>query len=99
MASLASNGIITVWMYFELFVRKTPERLSLKGFRPDMAVIRTLLRIGLPAMLSSLMIYVGFYLINNEVEKIRADRAERTGYRQQHHQRLLHAAGPRSGRR
>jgi putative MATE family efflux protein len=69
MASLASNVLITVWMYFELFVKKSPERLRLKGFRPDKAVIGTLVRIGLPTMLSNLMIYAGFYLINNEVEK------------------------------
>lgn len=69
MASLASNMLITIWMYIELFVKKGPEKLSLKGFKPDKAVIRKLVRVGLPAMLSNLMIYIGFYLINNEVEK------------------------------
>lgn len=69
MASLASNMLITIWMYFELFVKKSPEQLSLKGFKPDKAVIRALVRVGLPTMLSNLMIYIGFYLINNEVEK------------------------------
>ncbi len=69
MASLASNALVTVWMYFELFVGKGPEKLSIKGYRPDKAIILTLVRIGLPAMLSNLMIYIGFYLINNEVEK------------------------------
>ncbi len=69
LASLSANILITVWMYFELFIKKGPERLSLKGYRPDGEVIRTLVRIGLPTMLSNLMIYVGFYLINNEVEK------------------------------
>lgn len=69
MASLASNMVITIWMYFELFIKKGPEQLSLKGFKLDKAVIRMLVRIGLPTMLSNLMIYIGFYLINNEVEK------------------------------
>lgn len=69
LASLASNLIITVWMYFELFVKKGPERLILKGYKPDWAIIRTLVRIGMPTMLSNLMIYGGFYLITNEVEK------------------------------
>jgi Na+-driven multidrug efflux pump len=69
MASLAANVIITVWMYFELFVKKSPEQLSLKGYRPDRETIRTLVRVGLPTMLSNLMVYVGFYLINNEVEQ------------------------------
>ena len=69
MASLASNMLITIWMYFELFVKKGPEQLSLKGFKPDKTVIRKLVRVGLPTMLSNLMIYIGFYLITNEVEK------------------------------
>ncbi len=69
MASLASNFLITGWMYFELFLKKTGERFVLKGFRFDWTIINTLLRIGFPAMLSSLMLNLGFFLINNEVEK------------------------------
>ncbi|MGC6174911.1 MATE family efflux transporter [Lacrimispora sp. 38-1] len=69
MASLASNFLITGWMYFELFIKKTGERFVLTGFRFDWTIIHTLLRIGFPAMLSSLMLNLGFFLINNEVEK------------------------------
>lgn len=69
MASLASNFLITGWMYFELFLKKTGERFVLKGFRFDWTIINTLMRIGFPAMLSSLMLNLGFFLINNEVEK------------------------------
>ncbi|MDF2888380.1 MAG: family efflux transporter [Lacrimispora sp.] len=69
MASLASNFIITGWMYFELFIKKTGERFLLTGFRFDWTIINTLLRVGFPAMLSSLMLNLGFFLINNEVEK------------------------------
>lgn len=69
MASLASNFLITLWMYFELFLKKTGERFVLTGFRFDWSIINTLLRIGFPAMLSSLMLNLGFFLINNEVEK------------------------------
>ncbi|WP_349674688.1 MATE family efflux transporter [Lacrimispora sp.] len=69
MASLASNFLITGWMYFELFIKKTGERFILTGFRFDWSIIHTLLRIGFPAMLSSLMLNLGFFLINNEVEK------------------------------
>ena len=56
-------------MYYELFIKKTGERFVLTGFRFDWTIIRTLLRIGFPAMLSSLMLNLGFFLINNEVEK------------------------------
>lgn len=69
MASLASNFLITLWMYYELFLKKTGERFALAGFRFDWSIINTLLRIGFPAMLSSLMLNLGFFLINNEVEK------------------------------
>ena len=69
MASLAANVLITGWMYMELFVRKTGDRLSLSGFRFDSGVLRDLLRIGAPSMLSNVILYLGFYLINNEVQK------------------------------
>ena len=69
MASLASNFLITGWMYYELFIKKIGERFVLTGFRFDWTIINTLLRIGFPAMLSSLMLNLGFFLINNEVAK------------------------------
>ena len=69
MASLAANILITGWMYVELFVRRGEDRLSLKGFRFDSAVIQDLVRIGFPSMLSNVILYLGFYLINNEVQK------------------------------
>lgn len=68
MSSLAANLIITVWMYLELFVKKGSDRLKLSGFRFDWHIIGNLVRVGLPAMLANLMIYIGFFLINNEVE-------------------------------
>ncbi len=68
MASLAANFIITVWMYFELFVKKGSDRLKLAGFRFDWKVIRDIVRIGLPSMAANVMLYLGFFLINNEVE-------------------------------
>ncbi len=69
MASLASNMLITAWMYYELFLKPKGDRYSLKGFRFDRQIIRNLLHIGFPSMLSSMMLNLGFFLINNEVEK------------------------------
>ncbi len=69
MASLACNILITVWMYYELFIKSNGERFTLKGFRPDSEIIKNLLYIGFPSMLSSVMLNLGFFLINNEVEK------------------------------
>lgn len=68
MSSLASNLIITAWMYFELFIKKSADRLKLSGFRFDWSIIRKLVRVGLPAILANVMIYIGFFLINSEVE-------------------------------
>lgn len=68
MASLAANLIITVWMYVELFIKKGSDRLKLSGFKFDWHIIGGIVRVGFPAMLANLMIYVGFFLINSEVE-------------------------------
>jgi putative MATE family efflux protein len=69
MASLASNILIAAWMYYELFIKAGSDRLLLTGFKFERKIMRKLLRIGLPSMLSSLMLNLGFFLINNEVEK------------------------------
>lgn len=68
-ASLASNILISIWMYYELFVKAGSDRLVLTGFKFESRIMRKLIRIGLPSMLSSLMLNLGFFLINNEVEK------------------------------
>lgn len=68
-ATFLANVLISVWMYYELFVKKGPEKLELKGFRFDFGVIRELFRIGIPSAISSLILNLGFFLINNEIEK------------------------------
>lgn len=73
MASLAANVLITGWMYVELFVRGGDSRLTLKGFCFDRSTIGDLVRIGAPSMLSNLILYLGFYLINSEVQKYGPD--------------------------
>lgn len=69
MASLASNVIITIWMFYELFIKEGESKLEFTGLRFDKVIIKRLLHIGFPSMLSSLMLNLGFFLINNEVEK------------------------------
>ncbi|HEX3027141.1 MAG TPA: MATE family efflux transporter [Clostridia bacterium] len=68
-SSLLANMLICVWMYFEMFVLKGDDKLELRGFRFDFEVICELFKIGVPSMLSSVMLNLGFFLINNEVEK------------------------------
>ena len=69
MSSLISNILISIWMYYELFVKPGDDRLELKGFRFDFRAIREIVRMGIPSMLNSIMLSLGFYLINNEIQK------------------------------
>jgi putative MATE family efflux protein len=69
LSSFLANLIVTVWMFWELFVKDDPDRLVLKGFRFDGKIVRTIARIGFPAMLNAFFLNLGFYLINMETEK------------------------------
>lgn len=69
MSSLASNLLICLWMFYELFVKEGDDKLILKNFKFDFKVLHKLIKIGIPSMLSSLMLNLGFFLINNEIEK------------------------------
>lgn len=69
LASLGANVIVSVWMYFELFVLKSEDKLELHGFHFDRGILRQLIHIGIPSMISSVMLQIGFFLINNEVQK------------------------------
>ncbi|WP_308534111.1 MATE family efflux transporter [uncultured Peptoniphilus sp.] len=67
-SSFCSYTIITLWLYYDLFIKQQDYRLSFKNFRPDWASIREYIRIGLPSMLASMFVYLGFFLINMEVQ-------------------------------
>lgn len=67
MASLASYIIIAIWMYYDLFLKESELKLSLSGYCFDKAAIIKLVRLGIPTMISSFMMNLGFFLINQEV--------------------------------
>lgn len=69
LSSLCANILICVWMFYELFVKNGDDKLELTGFRFDKTVLRQLIQLGIPSMLTSVMLNVGFFLINNEVQK------------------------------
>ena len=69
LASLFANVIITVWMFYELFVKEDPGRLEIRGFHFDFSAVRQLWHVGSPAMLTSFLLNLGFFLINRETEK------------------------------
>ena len=52
LATLCSYIVVSIWMYHDLFIKKDEMRL----------------RIGFPSMISYMLIYLGFFLINKEVE-------------------------------
>ena len=68
-ATLLANLIICIWMYYEMFIKKGEDKLTLRGFKFDFDVIKQLFKIGIPLMISSAMMNLCFILINNEVEK------------------------------
>jgi putative MATE family efflux protein len=69
LSSLCANALISAWMYWELFRKRGEDRLELRGFRFEGATLRELVRVGFPAMLNSLFLNLGFFLINNETQK------------------------------
>lgn len=69
LSSLVANLLITIWMYWDLFVKDDPDRLELHGFKFDATATKRLFQIGGPAMLNSFILNLGFFLINTEVEK------------------------------
>jgi putative MATE family efflux protein len=69
LSSLCANVLVCVWMFYELFWMKSEDRLTVKGFRFDRSLIRQLIVVGIPAMLTGLMLNFAFFLINNETQK------------------------------
>lgn len=69
LATFSANVAICFWMFYELFLVKSFMQLTLKGFRFDRRIIRRLVKIGIPSMLTQMIMSLGFVLINNETQK------------------------------
>ena len=69
MASLCSYIVIAIWMYFDLFIKESMTKLDLRGFSFDFKLLKRLLKLALPTMLTYSLINFGFFLINMEVER------------------------------
>ena len=72
MASLFSYVIVTIWMFYDLFLKKGDIKLNLRSYSVKLPIIKRLLKIGLPSMLNYAFLYLGFFLINKEMEKFGA---------------------------
>jgi len=68
LSSLLANVLITGWMFRELFAGKSADRLQLAGFAFDGLTVRRIAEVGFPAMLTSVMLNIGFFLINFETQ-------------------------------
>ncbi|MGI5830070.1 MAG: MATE family efflux transporter [Bradymonadia bacterium] len=67
-ASFIAGSITAVCMVRELYFKKNRDlKLGFRGLKLDNEVLKTLLRLGLPTVISSSMITMGFILINVEV--------------------------------
>lgn len=69
MATLFSYIIITIWMFHDIFIKKSDMKLNIYDYKPNLNAISQLIKIGLPSMINYMLIYVGFFLINKEVDK------------------------------
>lgn len=69
LASFSTYTIVTAWMYYDLFIKEGDDRLSLKEFKFDSSILKELMIIGVPSMLTTFLSNLGFFLINSEVEK------------------------------
>ncbi|ASJ21234.1 MATE family efflux transporter [Brachyspira hampsonii] len=69
LASFSTYAIVTIWMYYDLFIKNSDDKLSLKEFKFDFSILKELMIIGIPSMLTTFLSNLGFFLINSEVEK------------------------------
>jgi len=72
MASLFSYIVVTIWMFYDLFLKSGDVKLDLRNYSMKLPIIKRLLNIGFPAMLNYAFLYLGFFLINKEMEKFGA---------------------------
>lgn len=69
LASLLSYILIGVWMFYDLFIKETELKLDLRGYRPDKKAIKEIFHIGIPSMLNYILVFMGFILINMDVQE------------------------------
>lgn len=69
MATFFSEFLLSFWIIYDLFFKKGEFKLSIKDFKIDFSIYKSIFKISIPAMLNSLMVSLGFFLINLEVQK------------------------------
>lgn len=69
LSSFSTYILVTTWMFYDLFIKNSEDKLTLKGFKFDWGIIKEVMVIGVPSMLTTALANFGFFLINSEVEK------------------------------
>lgn len=69
LSSLSAYIITGVWMYYDLFVKDSLYKMSLKNYKLEIPLIKEVMILGIPSMITYSMINLGFVLINLEVVK------------------------------
>lgn len=72
-ASVSAYILTTLWMYYDLFIKNTDFKLNLKDYKFDKNVIKELIKLSIPSILSYMSINLGFFLINIEIIKYGTD--------------------------
>ena len=72
MVSLFSYIVVTIWIFYDLFLKSGDIKLNLRSYTIKLPIIKRLLKIGFPSMLNYAFLYLGFFLINKEMEKFGA---------------------------
>ena len=67
-ASLFAYVITAIWMYYDLFFKDYLYRLDITEYRFNKDIVYELIRLGIPSMISFMMMNLGFLLINMEIE-------------------------------
>lgn len=68
-ASICSYVLITIWMYYDLFIKNSETQLSFNDLSFNKDLILPVIKLGIPSMLNSMLINLGFFLINMEIVK------------------------------
>ncbi|MEI6856159.1 MATE family efflux transporter [Psychrilyobacter sp.] len=67
LATLFSRAIMLFYIVYQLFVRDTPMKLSLKDLKPEFSYIKKLTNLGIPASIGQATIALGFVVLNSFV--------------------------------
>lgn len=67
LATLLARGIMLFYIIYQLFIKKTPMRLSLKELKPEFSYIKKIAKLGIPASVAQGTVALGFVVLNSFV--------------------------------